>query len=117
NLDGAFTVGWDYNNDYDVHENLVPGQAYLFRGVLNLKSSNLVQGKDVVTPDSNKNVMPFNLDDSTITAIQDIEKGKTVSNVKYYNIMGVESNKPFDGVNIVVTRYSDGTISTTKVLR
>ena len=117
NLDGAFTVAWDYNLKYDVHSDLVVGQAYVFRGVLNLKSSKLVQGKDDVTPDSNKNVMPFNLDDSTITAIQDIEEGKTVSNVKYYNITGMESDKPFSGVNIVVTRYTDGSFSTSKVLR
>ena len=116
-LDGAFTVAWDYNLKYDVHSDLVVGQAYVFRGVLNLKSSKLVQGKDDVTPDSNKNVMPFNLDDSTITAIQDIEEGKTVSNVKYYNITGIESDKPFSGVNIVVTRYTDGSFSTSKVLR
>ncbi len=117
NLDGAFTVAWDYNLKYDVHSDLVVGQAYVFRGVLNLKSSKLVQGKDDVIPDSNKNVMPFNLDDSTITAIQDIEENKTVSNVKYYNITGMESDKPFSGVNIVVTRYTDGSFSTSKVLR
>ncbi len=116
NLDGAFTVGWDYNNDYDVHENLVTGQAYLFRGVLNLKSSKLVDPKDG-TPDGNKNVMPFTLNDQTITAIQNIDRDKTVSNVKYYNITGIESDKPFSGVNIVVTRYTDGSFSTSKVLR
>jgi hypothetical protein len=31
--------------------------------------------------------------------------------------MGVESNKPFDGLNIVVTTYSDGSRSSRKVLR
>ena len=35
----------------------------------------------------------------------------------YYNVQGMESDKPFDGVNIVVTRYSDGTTTTTKVVR
>ncbi len=34
----------------------------------------------------------------------------------YYNAQGMKSDKPFDGINIVVTRYSDGTVSTTKVL-
>jgi hypothetical protein len=29
----------------------------------------------------------------------------------------MQSDKPFDGINIVVTRYSDGTTSTTKVVR
>lgn len=123
-LNGAFTVGWDYNDHYDVSSNLAKGNVYSFRGVLNMKPANAtgssklaVQYKDV-TPDATKMVMPFDLNDqSVVTAISDVDAGKTVSNVKYYNIMGVESNKPFNGVNIVVTRYSDGTISTTKVLR
>jgi hypothetical protein len=35
----------------------------------------------------------------------------------YYNIQGMESDKPFQGVNIVVTRFSDGTTSVSKVVR
>ena len=37
--------------------------------------------------------------------------------VKYYNPAGIESDTPFKGVNIVVTRYSDGSTTTTKVLK
>ena len=43
--------------------------------------------------------------------------GKTVDCVRYFNVMGMESNQPFDGINIVVTRYTDGTFSTSKVLK
>ena len=35
----------------------------------------------------------------------------------YYNAQGVKSSQPFDGVNIVVTRYSDGTTKTTKMVK
>lgn len=35
----------------------------------------------------------------------------------YYNVAGMSSNVPFDGVNIVVTRYSDGTSTATKVIK
>ncbi|MBQ6080312.1 MAG: hypothetical protein IJK93_08550 [Muribaculaceae bacterium] len=42
---------------------------------------------------------------------------KTINNVKYYNIAGMESNVPFDGVNIMVTTYNDGTTSTCKVMK
>ena len=35
--------------------------------------------------------------------------------VTYVNTLGMQSDKPFDGINIVVTRYSDGTTSTSKV--
>ena len=42
--------------------------------------------------------------------------GEVVSKT-YYNVQGMQSDKPFDGINIVVTRYSDGTMTTTKVVR
>ena len=42
---------------------------------------------------------------------------KQVLSHTYYNIAGMSSNKPFDGVNIVITRYTDGTQTATKVLR
>ncbi len=35
----------------------------------------------------------------------------------YYNAQGMQSDRPFSGINIVVTRYSDGTTRTTKVIR
>ncbi len=40
-----------------------------------------------------------------------------VVSTTYYNVQGMKSDKPFDGINIVVTRYSNGTTSTTKIVR
>jgi len=45
-----------------------------------------------------------------LNAISEVE-------VTYVNAQGVKSNKPFDGVNIVITRYSDGSTKTTKMVR
>ena len=42
---------------------------------------------------------------------------KTIKNVKYYNIAGMQSEVPFDGVNIKVVTYNDGTTSTYKVMK
>jgi|GEM_PF-288043 len=42
---------------------------------------------------------------------------KQVASVRYFNTAGQESGEPFSGINIVVTTYTDGTTSTTKVLR
>ena len=42
---------------------------------------------------------------------------KTVKSELYYNIAGMESNVPFEGVNIKVTTYNDGTTSTCKVIK
>ena len=41
-----------------------------------------------------------------------VEVGKT-----YYNAQGIESDKPFKGVNIVVTHYSDGSTKTSKIVK
>ena len=51
-----------------------------------------------------------------VTAVNGIS-AKAVAGVKYYNLAGVESNKPFNGINIAVTTYTDGTTSTTKVIK
>ena len=56
-------------------------------------------------------------DEGIPTAVSSIYADREVVDVKYVNIMGMQSDKPFDGVNIVVTRYSDGSITTTKVLK
>ena len=48
--------------------------------------------------------------------VEDMSK-KTINNVKYVNIAGMESTEPFDGVNIKVTTYNDGTTSTCKVIK
>ena len=34
--------------------------------------------------------------------------------VRYINVAGQESDTPFDGVNIIVTTYTDGTTTTAK---
>ena len=51
------------------------------------------------------------------TAIFEIMGGREVVGVTYVNSLGQMSDQPFEGVNIVVTRYSDGSTSTTKVLK
>ena len=51
------------------------------------------------------------------TAVQEIAYTGEVVSRTYVNALGMQSDQPFDGVNIVVTRYSDGKVSTTKVVR
>lgn len=50
------------------------------------------------------------------TGVTDVY-AKTVAGVKYVNVAGMESNTPFDGVNIMVTTYTDGTHSAVKVIK
>ena len=51
------------------------------------------------------------------TAVEEIAAGKTVASVAYYNLAGQQSRQPVDGVNIIVTTYTDGTRSTAKVVK
>lgn len=50
-------------------------------------------------------------------AVADINAAKAVSSVKYYNAAGVAADSAFEGVNIVVTKYADGSQSVVKVVK
>ena len=52
-----------------------------------------------------------------VTGIIELMNGATPVSVTYVNMQGMKSDQPFDGVNIVVTRYSDGSTVTRKVVR
>ena len=51
-----------------------------------------------------------------VTGVESVRSNAEVVGVTYYNVTGLSSERPFEGVNIVVTRYSDGTTSTAKRL-
>lgn len=52
-----------------------------------------------------------------VTVVKEVVTPRTAVSVSYYNLMGVESDKPFDGLNIVVTTYSDGSRTSKKIMR
>lgn len=62
-------------------------------------------------------VYPYANISDTPTGVERLESGAQVVSVKYYNMMGVESDVPFKGVNIVVTTYDNGTRLTSKVIK
>lgn len=67
--------------------------------------------QEVATPSK------YIFDASPATGVNDVNVNKTVAGVKYYNTLGVVSSTPFEGVNIVVTTYTDGTHSSVKVIK
>lgn len=78
------------------------------------------EGQAIVTATStsNPNVKAsVKVNVTSVTAITSIEGEKTVSNVRYYNVAGVESNVPFNGMNIVVKTYNDRSSTTEKMIR
>ena len=55
--------------------------------------------------------------DNPSTGVDEYRYVGEVVEQMYYNVQGMQSETPFSGINIVVTRYSDGTTTTTKVVR
>ncbi|MBR1804587.1 MAG: hypothetical protein IJ775_06785 [Muribaculaceae bacterium] len=51
------------------------------------------------------------------TAVSDVNAQRQVASTTYCDLSGRMSSTPFDGINIVVTRYTDGTTSTSKVMK
>ena len=54
---------------------------------------------------------------SIVTGVEEIAAEKNVESVRYFNLLGVESNEPFAGMNVVVTTYTDGTKAARKVVK
>ena len=50
------------------------------------------------------------------TSVAEIN-GNSIVSKTYVNAQGIKSDKPFSGLNIVITRFADGTTQTTKVVR
>ncbi len=63
-------------------------------------------------------VYPLRLDHPEIvTGVEQNVGERVVQSVRYCNLQGHVSATPFDGMNIVVTTYSDGTTTATKVIQ
>lgn len=71
---------------------------------------------------NNADAKMYNASEKTITpdpttAVSELVVNGEVVGKTYINTLGQQSDKPFEGVNIVITRYSDGTVTTTKVVK
>lgn len=70
-------------------------------------------------PISNQHVVyPLDLSPANVivTSVEGVKAAKTVKAVKFYNLQGIESDTPFDGINIVVEQLNDGTTRSSKML-
>ena len=132
-MEGSFDVlDWSYNrkddNSYGMPGDLAEGKAYMFHVVV--ARQNFQYGHRNVAPmrgvgamgsaaSSSMGVYPLDLPSGNggLTAVTEVQATKEVESVRFYNLMGVESAAPFDGINIVVTRYTDGSISSCKIMR
>ena len=63
-----------------------------------------------------ENEDPAKFDNGTPTGIADVNMDSQVADITYYNAVGMRSDKPFDGINIVVVRFHDGSVNTYKTM-
>ncbi len=121
----AFKV--DYSLNSVDNPELTDGAVYSFEALVKEEAVATTDAKSAprkvaydstVTPSTKFVVYPLDLDANKVaTGVNDVNCAKEVKGVSYFNMMGVESAQPFDGVNIMVTTYTDGTQSAAKVLR
>ena len=57
------------------------------------------------------------LSDATVTPIEKVTAERELVRTIYFNLNGIESDRPFQGVNIVVKEYSDGSRSASKMIK
>ncbi len=55
-------------------------------------------------------------EENVITAIGSVMESSQVVSTNYYNLMGVSSDTPHRGINIVVTVHADGTVTSHKAM-
>jgi len=126
-VDGAVSAIWDYNPRGVVND-LQVGEAYIFHAVVGKNTSsasNMLMANYQHTPSNSApsaDYVIYPLDFASAndnwTAVKEVMMlDHQVKSVTYFDIMGRQSDKPFEGINIVVTRYTDGSTSTMKVIR
>lgn len=117
-IQGAFNIDLSLNS-INKAPKLISGNIYRFKGVVAHPVKSILKAD--VTPSSEYVVYPTNLtgEDNLVTAIHGIytDGYREVVGVEYVNAVGVVSDRPFQGVNIVVTRYSDGSHTVKKIVK
>lgn len=109
-FEGEFSINLSMNTGAQTTTSITDGYGYNFTAII----------KKTESKDAGYMVYPLDLDEGIdpATAIESVVAGNgEVKSVKFYNVAGIESATPFQGVNIVVTEYTDGSRTTSKMLR
>lgn len=128
---GGFKVDLCYNEGDITDVKLLDEQSdkgqnvYTFPALIvkNTATSASAPRRAAITPDRRKlsttyTVYPLSLSaGSVVTGVSTVDQAKTVRSVVYYNLQGMASPTPHAGLNVVVTRYTDGSTQVAKVMR
>jgi hypothetical protein len=100
---------------------LNPGEEIPMDFVVRVYFTKSVGGAKAADPNGDYFIAEYTIPDKLTsdipTSINGVDSYRNVVSEKYYNVAGIESDTPFQGVNIVVTRYNDGSTTTTKILK
>lgn len=112
NLTGGIKVNWDYYPAGNPQDGYVYEFDAIIRKVASTNEATALKDANQSTPvtsdlSADYLVYPLRLYDVP-TAIDAVETTGKVVDVKYYNMMGVESETPFNGVNIEVKTMDNG---------
>lgn len=114
----SLTYKYDYKHGAG---NLVTQINYDYAGNLYVSGSKLAilsmpsDNNETATPAKKDYIVTK--DDPTGISNLTVDTNKKVVSVKYVNVAGMESSTPFQGVNIMVTKYDDGTQTSTKIIK
>jgi hypothetical protein len=122
NADGSFS--FTALNPEHTYQLSASSSSY---GYYEIDQLNFVEGENGVKSDAdfdqayegkkNDIVANVTLTKGTVTGVADVAASKQVAGVDYYNMQGQRSTSAHEGVNVVVTRYTDGTKTTAKVVK
>ena len=77
-----------------------------------------VDGIELVTTDCQTvKLDAFTIGVNTATSMSELNSTKAVARIDYFDVAGRQLDQPTSGINIVVTTYTDGTHSTTKIYK
>ena len=128
---GGFKVDLRYNEGVITDVKMLDEQSdkgqnvYTFPALIvkNTATSASAPRRAAIKPDTRElsttyTVYPLSLSaGSVVTGVSTVDQAKTVSSVVYYNLQGMASPTPHAGLNVVVTRYTDGSTQVAKVMR
>ena len=76
-----------------------------------------VDGIELVTANCQSVMLDaFSINVNNATAVNELVGGKTIAKVDYFNLAGQQIKAPMPGINLVVTTYTDGSCTTSKVI-
>lgn len=129
-LPGGSVLNYGKPGEDDEKEPLDVNQSYIFHAAIqySFQAGGTSSGAPQYTPTAPSSSSPgfymvYPLDlmssDGAATSVREIrsQMSTEIDSIRYYNIMGQESETPFDGINIEVIRYKDGSSISHKILR